>query len=210
MSDTNMWIDKVQVAELAQFERLARDTCQWDAMLDCYYEDARIYLSWIDGAPKQFVDASRRMAEEPGGHAIHELGPTMVTISGDRALADTSCAILMRREFAGVECDLTAYCRHKSRVERQDDRWRLRSLVGVYVKNTLAPAIPGGVPKIDEQRLASYRASYNYQCYYRAEKGHLPFADRPGLDRPELVDALVSADEAWLTGADVSLGVGLP
>lgn len=207
-SDADVFLDKLRITELAQTERLARDTRQWQLMLDCYHPDSRVFLSWFDGPAARFVAASRRMGEEPGGHATHGLGPTLVQIDGDRALADTPCAVMMRREFAGVACDLTSYCRHQSRVERVDGRWLLRSLVGVYEKNTLVPVVPGRVPELDEGRLAGYRASYDFQCYYRADKGHVPFADRPGLDRPDLVAALVSADRAWLAGQDVPLGVG--
>jgi hypothetical protein len=177
-------------------------------MLDCYHDDARIFLSWIDGPPAEFVKRSQRMAEVPGGHAIHQNGVTLVELNGDRALADTSCAILMRRYFGGVECDLTGYCRHRSRVERRGGTWRLASLVGVYEKNTLVPVIPGTAPKLDEQRLAGYRPSYNFQCYHREQEGNTAFPDRPGTDRPDLVEALEAADQAWLSGADVPLGVG--
>lgn len=84
------------------------------------------------------------MGEEPGGHAVHVLGPTLVHVNGNRALADTGCTILMRRAVGGVECDLTSYCRHHSRVERHGNGWRLRTLVGVYENNTLAPVVPAG------------------------------------------------------------------
>lgn len=199
---------KFLIAELAQAERRARDAKDWALMLDCYHRDARIFLSWIDGSPAEFVARSKRMAEVPGGHAIHQNGVTGVQLNGDRALADTSCAILMRRLFAGVECDLTGYCRHRSRVERRDGLWRLASLVGVYEKNTLVPVVPGTAPALDRQRLAGYRRSYDFQCYHREQEGSTAFADRPGTDRPDLVDALEAADRAWLDGADVPLGVG--
>lgn len=203
-----MLADKALIAELAQAERRARDAKDWQLMLGCYHGDARIFLSWIDAGPAEFVRRSQRMAEVPGGHAIHQNGVTLVRLSGDRALADTSCAILMRRLFDGVECDMTGYCRHRSRVERRDGTWRLLSLVGVYEKNILAPVLPGTAPKLDERRLAGYRPSYNFQCYHREQEGNTAFSDRPGTDRPGLVEALESADRAWLSGADVPLGVG--
>ena len=202
--------DKFLVAELAQAERRARDAKDWRLMLDCYHGDARIFLSWIDGPPADFVNRSQRMAEVPGGHAIHQNGVTLVQLNGDRALADTACAILMRRLFDGVECDMTSYCRHRSRVERRAGTWRLLSLVGVYEKNTLAPAVPGTAPKLDERRLAGYRPSYNFQCYHREQEGNTAFNDRPGTDRPDLVEALEAADQAWLSGANVPLGVARP
>lgn len=201
-------VDKLLITELAQTERKARDDKQWQLLEDSYHPDARIFLSWFDGSPAEFVAASRRMADRAGGHAIHELGPTLVQLDGDRALADTSCAILMRRVFEGVECDLTGYCRHRSRVERRAGEWRLSSFVGIYAKNTLVPVVPGTAPKLDEARLAGYRSSYDFQCYHREQEGNTPFANRPGLDRPDLVEALEEVDRAWLAGADLPLGVG--
>jgi len=199
---------KFLIAELAHTERRARDAKEWQLMLDCYHPDSRIFLSWIDGTSQEFVTASQRMAERPGGHALHQNGSTLVQLDGDRALADTPCAILMRRLFDGVECDVTGYVRHRSRVERRDGRWRLQTLAGVYEKNTLVPVLPGTAPKLDLRRLAGYRPSYNFQCYHREQEGNTPFSDRPGVDRPDLVTALESADRAWLSGQDVPLGVG--
>lgn len=201
--------DKLAVIELAQAERVARDNRDWAGMLRSYHPaGSRVFLSWIDGGAEEFVAASKAMGQEPGGHAIHTLGPTIVRIAGDRALADTGCAILMRRTVEGVRCDLTSYCRHYSRVERYGDEWRLRTLVGVYEKNTLVPVIPGQVPQLDTALLETFRDSYDYQSYFRARAGKPVFANRPGLDRPDLVARFREAEERWLAGADVPLGVG--
>ncbi|WP_214102620.1 nuclear transport factor 2 family protein [Acrocarpospora catenulata] len=210
MNAASEWLDKLVIAELAQTERVARDTRRWDLMADCYHPDSRVFLSWFDGTAAEFIAASKAMGEEPGGHAIHSLGPTLVRVAGDRALADTPCAILFRRVFAGVECDMTSYCRHYSRVERVEGRWRLRSFVGVYEKNTLAPVVPGQVPAIDTAKLATFRASYAFQAYFRAQQGKPVNDDRPGLDRPDLVERFHDAEDRWLAGADVPLGVGEP
>jgi hypothetical protein len=202
-------LDKLAVTELAVTERVARDRRDWGLMAECYIPaGSRVYLSWFDGSADEFIAASRRMGEEPGGHAIHSLGPSLVRVSGDRALVETPCAILFRRIFGGVECDMTSYCRHHSRVERIDGRWRLATFVGVYEKNTLVPTIPGTVPPIDAERLATFRASYAFQAYFRAQEGKQVNADRPGLDRPDLVERFLDAEAAWLGGADIPLGVG--
>jgi hypothetical protein len=207
-SRSEEWLDKLAIAELAQTERNARDNRQWDLMAECYHPGSRVFLSWFDGTAAAFIAASKVMGEEPGGHAIHSLGPTLVRISGDRALADTPCAILFRRVFDGLACDMTSYCRHHSRVERVEGRWRLRSLVGVYEKNTLAPVIPGQVPAIDSDKLSTFRAGYAFQSYFRAQEGKPVHHDRPGTDRPDLVARFHEAEDKWLAGADVPLGVG--
>ncbi|WP_432841709.1 nuclear transport factor 2 family protein [Dactylosporangium sp. CA-092794] len=201
--------DKLAVAELAQTERAARDAQRWELMAGCYHpDDNRVFLSWFDGTAAQFIAASRAMAAEPGGHAIHSLGPSLVRVAGDRALVETPCAILFRRTFAGIECDMTAYCRHHSRVRRVAGRWRLVSFVGVYEKNTLVPVLPGTAPALDAAKLAGYRASYAFQSYFRAQEGKPVHHDRPGVDRPDLVARFLDAEDTWLSGADVPLGVG--
>jgi hypothetical protein len=200
--------DKLAIAELAQIERLARDRNQWELMADSYIsEGSRVFLSWFDGDAGAFIAASRAMNAEPGGPAIHSNGPTLVELNGDRALAETPCAILFRRVFDGVECDMTAYCRHHSRVVRVGGLWRLCTLVGVYEKNTLTPVVPGVVPEIDTEVLAGLRPSYNYQTYLRAQQGKRFHDDRPGIDRPDLVDRFLTAERRWLAGEDVPLGV---
>ena len=202
-------IDRLEIAELAQFERLARDAQRWDELAACYRDDeARVYLSWFDGTVADFIEASRRMAEEPGGHAGHFNAPSIVRVAGDRAVVETPCAILFRLTFAGVECDMTAYCRHHSRVQRVEGRWRLASFVGVYEKNVLAPVIPGAVPSIDAATLKGFRRSYAYQAYFRAQEGKAVHDDRPGVDRPDLVARFLDAENTWLGGADIPLGVG--
>jgi hypothetical protein len=202
-------MDKLAVAELAQRERAARDDRDWDVMTDCYVPDgSRVYLSWFDGTAEEFIAGSRTMGAEPGGHAIHSLGPSTVRLNGDRALVETPCAILFRRVFAGVECDMTAYCRHHSRVVRLEGGWRLATFVGVYEKNTLVPVIPGTLPAIDHERLATFRPSYAFQAYFRDQEGKKVNHDRPGLDRPDLVRKFRAAEEKWLAGGNVPLGVG--
>jgi hypothetical protein len=202
-------LQRLAITELAQRERAARDGRLWDVMSDCYVpEGSRVYLSWFDGTAEEFIEGSRSMGAEPGGHALHSLGPSTVQVAGDRALVDTPCAILFRRTFAGVECDMTSFCRHHSRVVRADGTWRLATFVGVYEKNTLAPVVPGTAPDIDVERLATFRASYAFQAYFRAQEGKRVHHDRPGLDRPDLVARFLAAEREWLAGADVPLGVG--
>lgn len=195
-------LDKLAIQELAQQERAARDARDWDRLLDSYHSDSRVSVSWFDGTAADFVEGSRSMVAKPGGGSVHQVGVTLVELDGDRALADTGCAILIRCTLDGVECDIAAYCRHRSRVERRDGRWRLRTLIGVYQKDTLVPTNPNIVPELDEKELASYRASYKYLSYYAAHTGYEPSDAKPGIDRPDLVQELTDADRAWLRGGD--------
>jgi len=78
----------------------------------------------------------------------------------------------------------------------------------VYEKNTLAPVIPGEAPAIDSELLGTFRASYDYQSYFRAQQGLPVFTDRPGLDREDLLARFLAAEDRWLAGESVPLGVG--
>ena len=104
----------------------------------------------------------------------------------------------VRGEIGGEPCDVTAYCRYRSRAERRGSEWGLVCLVGVYLKDTLAPVRPAGHVALDDARLAQYRDSYRFLSYLADERGHPASQDRPGADRPDLVETLLAADAAWL------------
>ena len=55
-------------------------------------------------------------------------------------------------------------------------------------------------PYLDEARLGRYRESYRYLSYLADERGHGANQERPGADRPDLVDAVLAADAEWLEG----------
>jgi hypothetical protein len=158
---------------------------------------------WFDGNAHDFIEASKFMTE-PGqkwSNALHLAGPTSVKLHGDRASADTGC-ILNRRSFEGdIEIDSVAFIRHRSMVERdQDGVWKLRSLRAIYERDGFTTVIPGETIPIDKVQLATYRQSYKFMCYFAERAGMIPNQTLPGMDRPDLVDALIAEEEAWLTG----------
>lgn len=193
--------DMFLVAQLAQRERASRDDRAWDALRDCFHDDSHVRVSWFDGTGAEFAEQSQRMVAKPGGGSIHQVGTSVVSVNGDRALADTGCVILIRAQIHGVECDVATYCRHRSRVERLDGVWRLRTLYATYQKDTLTPTNPTDVPSLDRARLATYRPCYRYLSYYNVELGYTPNQDLPGVDRPEELQALIAADRQWLSAA---------
>jgi hypothetical protein len=190
--------DMFFVAQLAQRERAARDDRDWNLLRDCYHPDSHVRVSWFEGTGNEFADQSRRMVAKPGGGSIHQVATSVVTVNGDRALADTGCVILIRSLIHGVECDIATFCRHRSRVERIDGTWRLRTLFATYQKDTLAPTNPNLLPELDASRLASFRPSYRYLSYYNVELGYTPSQELPGADRPEELQSLIAADRHWL------------
>lgn len=202
-AEVEIWQAKAAIAELAANERMYRDTGQWDLMHDAYYDESHVRVSWFNGSGHDFVEGSRVRvrAGEKWSNAVHLVGPTTIQLNGDRAIADTGCTVNARRLVEGVELDNTLFVRHRSMVERGPDRtWKLRSFRAVYERDVLAPVVPGEFIKIDTERLATYRRSYRFHCYLLELAGGTPDDSLPGVDRPELVDAVIAEDEAWLAG----------
>ena len=83
----------VRVAELGQTERAARDQGQWDRMAACYWPKSVVSISWINCSGPEFVEASKTAFAEGVRH-VHQMSPCIVTLKGDKALAETGCTVL--------------------------------------------------------------------------------------------------------------------
>lgn len=190
-------LDKLAVAEVVQTERAARDQGQWARMAACYHPDSVVSISWIETSGPEFVAASAR-AFAAGLRHLHQMAPTLVTLNGDRALAETGAAILLGGRVGGVEVIVTSHARMHARVERRDGVWRIARLGAVYFEDEMRARIPGEVPPLDAARLAAYRPSLRFLSYLLEEGGKTPRLDLAGIDRPDLFDAFLAAEQAWL------------
>jgi hypothetical protein len=204
MTESDLWHAKAAISELAAKERMYRDTGQWRLMHDAYYDESHVRVSWFTGSGHDFVEASshRVPVGEKWSSAVHLVGPTSVELEGDRAIADTGCTVNARRFAEGVEIDTVIFVRHRSMVERgRDGTWRLRSFRAIYERDAISTVVPGDTIKIDKARLAKYRPSYRFMSYLLELGGGTADNSLPGVDRPDLVDALIAEDRAWLHGA---------
>lgn len=188
--------DTLDLIELARAERDLRDSSRWREMAELYAEDAYVRISWFSGSAREFIEESRLHLGEPG-RSVHQLGLPSVRIVGERALINTPCALYIDRTINGVDCELICLLNHQSRAARQGGAWRLHSLVAIYKKDFLLVRDPGQTLQVDLSELSGYRSSYRYLSLSRA-RGQVPAQDLPGVDRPDLVDALMEEDEAWL------------
>ena len=84
--------DIVAVQQLILRERLSRDLGVWEQMRDCFHDDSTVRLTWIDASGPEFVRRSKEMAER-NVKAIHQLDPILVTLAGDRAIAQLGAII---------------------------------------------------------------------------------------------------------------------
>ena len=192
-------LDKALAAEIVQTERAARDQAQWARMLSCYHPDSLVDISWFQGTGPQFVAASERVYAA-GARSLHQMGPTLARVRGDRALAETGCAIMLHGAVGGVAVTVTSHSRLYERLERRGGRWRLSGLRIAYQHDAMTPLDPSNRLTLDKGRLAAYRASYRFLSYLLAESGEAPNPALAGADHPETVAALLDADDTWFQG----------
>jgi hypothetical protein len=189
--------DRVEIQELVQRERLARDLEQWDVMGAAYHPDAAVDISWFSGTGSEFVAASRKAAER-GLLSFHMMGPTVTTIEGTRALAESAGAIHIVGKLDGAEVDVVGHARFFVRAERRTDRWLIAGFRVLYLQDMVVPLNPSHVPKINPAEAAKFRASYRYVSYMLAASGLPPRTTLPGVDRPKTAKALLDGETAWL------------
>ena len=84
--------DVSAVSQLVLRERLSRDLGLWEQMRDCFHDDSVVRISWITASGPEFVRRSKEMAER-NVKASHRLGPILVTLAGDRAIAQVRAMI---------------------------------------------------------------------------------------------------------------------
>jgi hypothetical protein len=83
------------------------------------------------------------------------------------------------------------------RVERREGVWRLFGFDPVYLRDEITPMIPGQTVAIDPSALKAFRPSYRFLSYCFASVGYPVPNDLAGVDRPDLVDALVREIYGW-------------
>ncbi len=189
--------DRIEIGELIQRERRARDTGLWPEMLSSYHPDAEIDVSWFRGGAAEFVDRTRRMVR-PDAINFHQMSPAVVTVRGDRALADTPCALQSFLRLDDVDVNVTGHVHLHWRAARRDGRWLIAGLRPIYVRDLMVSCDPGRTPAIDHARLSTYRISYRHLSYVLAATGAAPRQDLAGTDRPESVAALREGEDHWL------------
>ena len=199
--DLALAVDKLQIFELVQLERLWRDLGEWDKVVGAYTEDAIIRTSWFHGNPEDFAAGSKLMAER-GRHSKHPIWPVYARVKGDRALVESRSQIQNRSEIDGVGVDTIQYVRFVSRVRRTPDGWRLVTFEGIYEKGTIAPVNPGDTVPVDfaEVTAATPRTSYQLHAWAISRRGYSVPDDLLGDDEPEQVREFYAAEEAWLLG----------
>ena len=188
--------DVSAITQLILREWVSRDLGLWEQMRDCFHDDSVVRISWINASGPEFVRRSKEMAER-NVQASHRLGPIFVTLAGDRAIAQLVVIVDIPFKLEGVEVMLSSHARLLLRAERREGVWRLFGFDPVYLRDEIAPVIPGQTVAIDPGALKAFRPTYRFLSYCFASVGYPVPNDLAGVDRPNLVDALVREIYGW-------------
>jgi hypothetical protein len=175
--------DVSAITQLVLTERESRDLGRWERLEACYLPDSHVEISWISGTGAQFVAGSKDMAAR-GVKARHRLGPVLVRLNGERALATLTGVIDIARFLYSVE--------------RRTARWGLMGFYGIYVRDEIVTRIPGQRLPILAKDLTSFRPSYRMLSWLLTRQGgYVVNNELPGIDRPEAAEALERQLLAW-------------
>jgi hypothetical protein len=188
--------DVSAVSQLVLRERHSRDFGLWQQMRDCFHEESVVRLSWIDASGPEFVRRSEEMARR-NVNVSHRVSPILVTLAGDRAIAQFTGAINIPFTLNGTEVMVSSHSLFLFRAERREQVWRISGFNMVYQRDEIAPVIPGQEIAIDPEAMKSFRPSYRLLSYCLTAGGFPVRNDLAGIDRPELVDALMREIYGW-------------
>ena len=191
--------DQNAIEGLIQRERTARDTGQWAEMADCYQSESYVEVSWFQGSGKDFAERSSKIA---GGevYTFHMMSPAVVTLGGDRALAETGCTVHGLTQLDGMDIDIVSCSRLLWRAQRAGSGWLIAGMRAYYLSDAIMPTDPTRVPKIHQEIFGGLRRSYRSIAYVMAQSGFPVRDDLAGIDQPDTVVSLRAQEQQWLRG----------
>ena len=192
--------DKYACAELIQSWGLYRDQGRWPELLATFAPDGEIAVSWFSGPYREFVDRCRQ-GYEAGQRSKHHIFPSVVRVTGERAVAETNVTILVRQKIAGALADMTSYARFLDRLARKDARWVVLERTAIYERDRLDPVEPSEAfdKLFKASDLSVYPEAYRYMAARLAAANRLlaPVVYRDGSPHTEQIYARY---DAWLAG----------
>jgi hypothetical protein len=192
--------NKYACAELIQSWGLYRDQGRWPELLATFAPDGEIAVSWFSGPYREFVDRCRQ-GYEAGQRSKHHIFPSVVRVTGDRAVAETNVTILVRQKIAGALADMTSYARFLDRLARKDARWVVLERTAIYERDRLDAVEPSEAfdKLFKASDLSVYPEAYRYMAARLAAANRLlaPVVYRDGSPHTEQIYARY---DAWLAG----------
>lgn len=99
----------------------------------------------------------------------------VIRLAGDRAVAETTVGILVRREIDGVLVDMTSNARFIDRLERRQRAWKILERAAIFERDRLDPVVPSDafVRMMQTVDVEKFPEPYRYMAF------HLTAAGRP-------------------------------
>jgi hypothetical protein len=186
--------DKSACADVILAWGLYRDQRKWPELLATFHPDGEIAVSWFRGPFTAFVERCKQ-----GGPSKHLIFPPIVRVNGERAVAETSIAILVRQEIGGVAVDMTSRARLLDRLERRHAQWRILERAAIYEQDRLDPVTPSEAfdTMMREAGIAGYPEPYRYMALRLAAVGR-PLAMPVHYDGLAETTQLYRRYDCWL------------
>lgn len=188
--------DKTRIRELIESWVTWRDMGDWERLRTVWHSDGMMAASWREGTADQFIEANRA-GWSKGLDILHQLGGSVITVAGDRAVSMTKMVISQRAVVHGVLCDVSAQARHYDLWEKREGRWGLLERRTIYDRDRIDEVKPGEVVPLDPSVLARFPVSYQHLAYLQTSLGFPVRTNLPHL-RGEAAEALYRYGEQWL------------
>ena len=177
---------------------LYRDQGKWPELLATFVPEGQIAISWFSGSFAEFVDRCRK-SFDAGQRSKHHIFPSIVRVTGERAMAETNIVILVRQKIDGVLVDMTSHARFLDRLERREGRWAIVERTAIYERDRLDPVEPSEAfgKLFAATDLSIYPEAYRYMAARLVAAGRelAPVVYRDGT--PD-TDQLYARYDAWL------------
>lgn len=201
--------DTCAISQVVLTERQGMDRGWRDQQLSCFREDSTVRVTWFQGSGPEFVAAATAISKQflSGGDGFggHRMGPILVKVVGDRAVAECSANIDIVSDTFGARATVRSHGRAVYRMVRTESEWKIYAFEWIYEHDELIPAVPGQAVQVDLHKLAEYRVSYQFLSYFQGIHGVQADQELPGEDRPELIAAFYQGVYDWLeSGQSVS------
>ena len=95
--------DRLSIADLIT-GWIHRDLAEWDQLRNLFHPDATIEITWFAGKASDFVDGSMKMGTSDF-KAKHVITSPVVTLDGDKAIAETNAIVAGDNAVLGVGCE---------------------------------------------------------------------------------------------------------
>jgi hypothetical protein len=189
--------DRQACADVILAWGLYRDQRRWPELLTTFHPDGTIAVSWFCGPFAEFVGRCKQ-----GGRSKHLIFAPLVRVAGERAVAETSIAILVRQEIGGVAVDMTSRARFLDRLERRQETWKILERTAIYEQDRLDPVTPSAAfeEMMRSADVSGYPEPYRYMAMRLAAAGR-PLAMPVFYDGIPETAALYARYEDWLDGA---------